>query len=395
VIFLIRPEELGLYVLFTALLGVIAFLWILETIEIARGVRSLPRLGEAAPLEDVRCPAVSILLTARDEARKLPGALRSLLAQDYPNYEVVAVDDRSRDGTRAILEAAARGCPRLKWVSVDALPALWLGKPHGLQQAYEHSVGEWLVFTDADVHFAPDVLRRAVALALSNDWDHLTLLGRLEMYGFFEKIAMTFFGFLFVLGSKPWRARDRKSNSYIGVGAFQLVSRRSYETMGTHRRLRMEVLDDMKLGKLMKQTSGRSGAAKAGNAVSVHWHDGVRNMVRGTTKNFFATVQYRSSVAVGQMGGLLMMFVFPVVALAFARGWALGFCGIATALPAAIEAAAAVEFGESPCWGLSYPIGALIFVWMLARSMIVTLWQGGIVWRGTFYALAELKRGMV
>jgi glycosyltransferase involved in cell wall biosynthesis len=395
VIFLVRPEELGLYVLFTALLGVIALFWILETIEIARGVWSLPRLADAPPLEDARCPTVSILVTARDEARKLPGALRTLLAQDYPNYEVVAVDDRSRDSTRAILEAAARACPKLKCVGVDALPALWLGKPHGLQQAYEHSVGEWLVFTDADVHFAPDVLRRAVGLALSNDWDHLTLLGRIEMHGFFEKIAMTFFGFLFVLGSKPWRARDLKSTSYIGVGAFQLVSRRSYETMGTHRRLRMEVVDDMKLGKLMKQTSGRSGAAKAGNAVSVHWHDGVRNMVRGTTKNFFATVQYRSSLAVGRMAGLLMMFVFPVVALAFARGWALAFCGIAAALPAAIEAAAALEFGESPYWGLSYPIGALIFVWMLARSMIVTLWQGGIVWRGTFYALAELRRGMV
>ncbi|HXW55421.1 MAG TPA: glycosyltransferase family 2 protein [Candidatus Cybelea sp.] len=384
-----------MHVLLAVLLGVIALLWILETIEIARGVGSLPRLADAPPLEDARCPTVSILVTARDEAAKLPGALRTLLAQDYPNYEVVAVDDRSLDGTRAILEAAARANPKLKCVSVDALPSLWLGKPHGLQQAYEHSAGEWLVFTDADVHFAPDVLRRAVALVLSNDWDHLTLLGRVEMYGFFEKIAMTFFGLLFVMTSKPWRARDRKSASYVGVGAFQLVSRTSYEAMGTHRRLHMEVVDDMKLAKLMKQTGGRSGAATAGEAVRVRWHDGVRNMVRGTTKNFFAAAEYRSSLAVGRMAGLLMMFVFPVAGFAFARGWALAFCGVAAALPAVLEAAAALECGESPFWGLSHPIGALIFVWMLARSMIVTLWQGGVVWRGTFYPLGDLRRSIV
>jgi hypothetical protein len=165
--------------------------------------------------------------------------------------------------------------------------------------------------------------------------------------------------------------------------------------MGTHRKLRMEVVDDMKLGKLMKESGARSGVAKAGTAVSVHWHDGVRNIVRGTTKNFFATTDYRLSLAVGRVIGLLMMFVFPVVSLLFVRGWPLAFSGIAVALPAMIESQAAYEFGESRLLGLSFPIGALIFVWMLLRSTIVTLRQGGIVWRGTFYALDELRRGAV
>jgi glycosyltransferase involved in cell wall biosynthesis len=394
VIFWRRSEEIGLHILWTVLLGVIAFLWILQAIEIARGVQSLPNLSDARLIEDSRCPSVSILVTARDEAVKLPGALATLLGEDYPNYEVVAVDDRSADATGSILETAAGTNSRVKWVRVEALPEGWLGKPHGLQQAYEHATGEWLVFTDADVYFAPDVLRRALALALANGWDHLTLLGRVEMYGFFEKIAMTFFGFLFVMGSRPWLARDPQSSGYIGVGAFQLVRRASYEAMGTHRRLRMEVVDDMKLGKLMKQSGARSGVAKAGDRVSVHWHDGVRNIVRGTTKNFFATVEYRLSAAIGRIAGLLLMFVVPVVALFFARGWTLAFGAIAAALPAMVEAGAALEFGESPFWGLSHPIGALIFVWMLARSTAVTLWQGGIVWRGTFYPLGELRKGM-
>jgi len=384
-----------LHIFWTALLGLLLLLWILQLIEIARGVRALPRLKDVAPLSGPNFPSVSILFAARDEAEKLPGALASLLALDYPNYEVVAVDDRSEDGTREILESAARESPRLKRVRVDTLPAGWLGKPHGLEQAYQLSTGEWLVFTDADVHFAPDVLRRAVALAMQNEWDHLTLLGHAQMYGFFEKIAMTFFGFGLIVGTKPWQARDPKSRRYIGVGAFQMVRRSSYEAMGTHRRLRMEVIDDMKLGKVMKEAGYKSGAARAGEAVSVYWHAGLRNIIRGTTKNFFATQGFSFWRTLGQIVVMILMFVLPFGALPFVRGWALAFDLVAAVLAVIAEAGAALEFGESPLWGLSFPVGALIFVWMLTRSMVVTLWRGGIVWRGTFYPLEELKRGVV
>jgi cellulose synthase/poly-beta-1,6-N-acetylglucosamine synthase-like glycosyltransferase len=386
---------LELHLLFTGVLGLAAFIWIVQTVEIVRGLPSLPNLGDTAPLDSSKCPSVSILVAARDEAAKLPSALATFLAEDYRNFEVVAVDDRSEDATKTILEGASRANPKLKWVRVDVLPEGWLGKPHGLQQAYEHSTGEWLVFTDADVFFAPDLLRRSVALALQNDWDHLTLLGRAEMYGFFETIAMTFFGFGFIMGTKPWQAHDPKSRGYMGVGAFQLVRRSSYEAMGTHRRLRMEVVDDMKLGKVMKESGARSGVARAGEAVSVHWHDGVRNMIRGTEKNFFATTGYRLGLTSLQIVGIFLMSVFPFVALPFERGWALAFGLIAVGLPVLIHAGAAIEFGVSPLWALTHPIGALIFIWMLARSTIVTLWQGGIIWRGTFYPLEELKRGMV
>lgn len=384
-----------MHIFLTALSGLIALLWIRETFQIVKGVTSIPNLADVTPPQTESYPTVSILVSARDEEAKLPGALATWLALDYPNYEIIAVDDRSQDGTSAILEKAAHENPRLKYVRVDELPEEWLGKPHGLQQAYEHSTGEWLVFTDADVHFVPDLLRRSLALAIAKGWDHLTLLARVEMYGFFEKIAITFFGFGFMMSTRPWEAMDAKASGYVGVGAFQLVRRSSYATMGTHRRLRMEVVDDMKLGKLMKQSGARSGVAKASRAVSVRWHEGVRNIVRGTTKNFFAAAEFRLSLALARAVGLLMMFVFPIAILAFTRGWALAFCVIALAFPAMIEAFAAVKFGESPLLGLTFPIGALIFVWMMLRSTIVTLRQGGIVWRETFYPLEKLKRGVV
>jgi hypothetical protein len=165
--------------------------------------------------------------------------------------------------------------------------------------------------------------------------------------------------------------------------------------MGTHRRLAMEVVDDMKLGKLAKEAGIRSGVAKAGDAVSVHWHAGVSNMILGTTKNFFATTGFRLHVVALQILGLVFTFLFPVAAVPLAHGWARVFDLIAIGLPLVAMGGVCREFGVSLLYSLTYPIGALIFIWMLARSTIVTLWKGGIEWRGTFYPLKELKRGVV
>jgi hypothetical protein len=384
-----------LHIFWTALVGAAALFWIAEAIDLALGLPSMASLDDSAPLADSDCPPVSILFAARDEAEKLPQALDTFLDLDYPRYEVIAVDDRSEDGTGAILETRARIDARLKPVRVDSLPAGWLGKPHALQRAYEHSSGEWLVFTDADVHFAPDLLRRAMALAKEKGWAHMTLLGRAQMFTFGEKIALTFFGLGFIVGIRPWRVSDPQSHRYAGVGAFQMIRRSAYEAMGTHRRLAMEVIDDMKLGKLAKEAGVRSGVAKAGHAVSVHWHAGIGNMIRGTTKNFFAASGFKLRVTALQVFSLLLMFVFPVVALPFVHGWGRAFAAIAAGVPLIAEGGVAVEFETSPVYALTYPIGALLFAWMLARSAIVTLWQGGIVWRGTFYPLEELKRGVV
>jgi hypothetical protein len=392
----------------TGLLGFIAFSWLLAALDLARGARTIPALKEGQrdlrpveagpcdgpPAPDPACPSVSILFTALDEAEKLPAALATFLAMDYPNYEVIAVDDRSEDATGSILDAAARADSRLKVVHVTSLPAGWLGKPHGLQKAFEHSTGEWLVLTDADVRFERNVLRTTIALAEEKHWDHLTLLCHAEMFTVGEKIAMTFFGMSFVLGLRPWRVSDPKSRSYIGVGAFQLLRRSAYEKMGTHRRLAMEVVDDVKVGKLVKEAGLRSGVAKAGRAVTVHWHSGLGNIIRGTTKNFYATTGFRLWVAVGQVAGNLLMFVLPWVALPFVHGWARMFALMAIVLPVMAQAGAAMEFGESPLYALTQPLGALILCWMVMRSTIVTLWQGGIRWRGTFYAIEELKRGV-
>src|SRR5260370_4932156 len=202
-----------------------------------------------------------------------------MLAQDYPRFEVGAVNDRSQDQSPAILREYERTNENLKVIDIADLPPGWLGKPHALVAGFEQSKGEWLVFTDADVHFAPDVLRRAVALAQERQWDHLTLLASIEMRVFWEITAITYFGLGFVIGNEPWQASNTRSGRYVAVGAFQLLRRAAYEKSGGHRRLRMDVIEDMKLGKLIKMAGLRSGVAVAQDIVRVRSHSALQKLI--------------------------------------------------------------------------------------------------------------------
>jgi glycosyltransferase involved in cell wall biosynthesis len=384
-----------MHVFWLVLFAIIALFWILHGLRVAYGAVRLPWLKDFPAAADADCPRVSILFAARDEEEKLPAALATLAQLDYPQLEIIAVDDRSEDATGHILDEFAAAHPRLKAVHVRELPLGWLGKPHALQKAYEASTGEWMLFTDADVRFQPDALRRAVTMEKALQLDHLTLLVDMDMTGFWETVLMTFFGLAFHLGNLPYSVSNPNSRMYVGVGAFQLLARAAYEKSGTHRRLAMEVIDDMKLAKLVKQAGFRSAVGVAEAAVVVRWQAGLGNLLRGTTKNFFAAFGYRLWFAVLGVAAMLAMNVLPFAGLAFGSGWVRVFSAIAVAIALCFHVGIDIAMRVSPLYALTHPLGALFFCYMVARSTAVTLWQGGITWRGTFYRLEELKRGVV
>jgi len=278
---------------------------------------------------------------------------------------------------------------------VRELPAGWLGKPHALQRGYQVCNGELLVFTDADVKFQRDALRRIVALFRARGLDHLTLLGDVERSGFWDTVLISFFGMGFQLATDPYNVSNPNSRSYVGVGAFQMLTRGAYARSGTHQRLAMEVVDDMKLGKIVKRAGFRSGVAVAQNYVSVAWHLGLGNLVRGVEKNFFAGAQFRVAVVAAQISALVLMNVAPFLGLAFGHDWVRILAAISVLLAMCFHFGIDVVMRVSPLYCFTLPLGALIFSYMILRSTIVTLRQGGIVWRGTFYPLAELRRGLV
>jgi glycosyltransferase involved in cell wall biosynthesis len=431
-----------MHLLVLLLFGFIAFFWIFHGLRVAWGLLRLPWLKDFAPLADTDCLRITLIFAARDEEEKLPAALATLAGIDYPHLEIIAVDDRSADATGRILEEFAltglktghynglgdggdmgiglaglkpgaytgagtgadtsadigggeRRAERFRVVHVRELPAGWLGKPHALQKAYEGSTGEWLLFTDADVRFAPDALRRAVAVVQSKKLDHLTLFGDVEMVGFWETVVLTFFGLAMHVANDPYRVSNPHSRAYMGVGAFQLIKRSAYEASGTHRRLAMEVVDDMKLGKLVKQAGLRSGVGIAQEAVVVRWHAGVGNLIRGVTKNFFAALDYNLTFVAAAICGMLLTNVAPFVGLVFGHGWVRIFSGVAVVIALGFHVGVDLVMRVSPFYALTHPLGAVLFSYMLLRSTVVTLWQGGVTWRGTFYSLKELRRGVV
>ena len=379
----------------TALFGFVTLAWVIGGIRMVAGMARLPRLAQTTPLRDDACPAISILVPARDEAEKLPQALVTLLAQDYPSYEVVVVDDRSTDATPQLLDGFARAHKHLKVIHLTDLPAGWLGKPHALNVAYQHATGDWLVFTDADVRFAPDVLRRALALAQEKDWDHLTLLGLADLEGFWEKSVVSYFVLGFMLGTRAWAASNPRSRAYVGVGSFQLLRRSTYQTIGTHRRLAMEVVDDMKLGKLVKQGGFRSGVGIADDSIRLRWQEGVANIIRGLTKNTFAVFGYRLSRVAGTALGSFVLSILPFLALPFLSGTARLLAVLAAVAAVALHAIAAYGSRVSPLYAITHPLGAAMMIYIVLRSIVVTLWRGGVVWRGTFYPLEQLRRGSI
>ena len=210
-----------------------------------------------------------------------------------------------------------------------------------------------------------------------------------------EIAAISYFGLVFVAGNGLWHINRPNSRAYNGVGAFQLVRRAAYEKAGGHRRLALEIIDDIKLGKIIKLAGFRSGTGVAFDEVRVRWHAGLGNIIAGVTKNMFAGLRYNAAFAAAAMMLPLAFSISPLVGVIFATGLARVFAAVALATVLAMHAFTLAGAGESPLYTLTNPIGAILFDWMILRSTVVTLWQGGVRWRDTCYSLDELRKNMV
>jgi glycosyltransferase involved in cell wall biosynthesis len=367
-------------------------LWLGAAWEVMRGNRRLPRLAALDRPAPARWPRVSLVFAARNEGRTVGAAVPTMLALDYPDLELVAVDDRSEDDTGRVLDALAAREPRLRVDHVRALPPGWLGKNHALHHGAAQATGDWILFTDADIHFSPDALRRAVAFAEAEGLDHLAATPRLHGHGGALGVCVAAFSLVFAMFLRPWRIADPRSAAHGGIGAFNLVRAATYRRLGGHEPIRLRPDDDIRLGKLMK-SGGRSAFALGAGALSVAWYASVGELVRGLTKNTYAGVDYRAWMILGGVAAHVLFFLWPLAALFLAPTGverALAAAAVAVMLAVAIDN---TRFDGGRWWhGALFPLGLLVLDYVMLRSMVVTHWQGGITWRGTHYPLAELRR---
>jgi glycosyltransferase involved in cell wall biosynthesis len=343
-------------------------------------------------------PRVSVIVPACNEEDNIEQTLLQLLILDYDNYEIMAVDDRSTDRTGAIMDqiaATAGAKERLKVIHVDELPSGWMGKTHAMWTASLQADGEWLLFTDADVLFKPDALRRALTCAETEGADHLVMFPYMIMKRPGEKMMIAFFQMLFVFGHRPWKVADPDTKDHMGVGAFNLIRRPVYDAIGTYQRLRMEVLDDMKLGKVVKNAGYAQRTAFGGDLISIRWARGAMGVVRNLTKNFFALMSFQWPRALLSCLGLALLNLMPFIGVVMARGWARLPYAVAMLAMFLIYVGMWRKSPILPYYFFLHPVSTILFVYTMMRSMLLTLGRGGVVWRGTFYPLAELKKGMV
>lgn len=363
--------------------------------EVAIGGSRLRQLGGVRPADAGEMPSVSIVIAARNEARGIEPALRSVLLQQGERIEVIVVDDRSDDGTGAILDRMAAENPLLHVLHVSELPAGWLGKNHALWLGAGAARGELLLFTDADVVLAPDTVARAAGYLVREGIDHLTLAPRVIMPGSLLQAFGVTFGIFFLLFTRPWKVRDPRSKQHVGIGAFNLVRADSYRRMGTHQAIAMRPDDDVKLGKLVKKNGFASDLAVGAEHVSVEWYHSLAEVVRGLRKNGFAGVDYRLSIVLFATVSMLVFFVGPFVAVWVTQGWTRVLYAVAAGSMLATYAGAARE-QRAPVWhAVLFPVACVLFLVVLWNATIYALWNRGIEWRGTHYPLDELRANVV
>lgn len=362
---------------------------------LAAGVRDLREFALTSARPERKWPAVSIVVAARDEAAAIEPAMRSLLALDYPALEVIAIDDRSGDATAAILDRLAAQDPRLRVQHVRELPAGWLGKNHALGLGAREAGGELILFTDADVEFAPEALQAAVAILEDEGLDHLALGPRVRLPGPWLAACVAYFARQFYVFLRPWRARIPGSPAHIGVGAFNLVRTRAYRSVGGHARIALRPDDDVKLGKLLKSAGYRQELRHAPDALCVTWYASVREFVKGLEKNVLAGLDYRAALGLAGLGMLLCLEAMPFAVIAWGDARA-QIAAAAAILVAVISLAGILREARAPvAAAVLAPAAALVFVYACTRSILLTYARGGIVWRGTFYPLSELRRNEV
>ena len=361
----------------------------------------LPRIPDLhdekfdAASRTMTAPSLTVIVPACNEEASIAAALRTLLASEYAHLQVIAVNDRSTDRTGAQMEAVARepiAQGRLRVLHIGTLPQGWLGKPHAMAQAAQLVDTEWLLFTDADIFFAPDVLRRALACAVETQADHMVVYPTLILRRWDERGFLTFFQSFSVWAGRPWQiANPRAKRDFIGVGAFNLIRRPVYQQLGGFAAMPMEVLEDMRLGYLVKQAGFAQRSAFGRDMVRVRWAEGALGVVHNLSKNMFAAFRYRVPLLLAACAGILLLCLTPVVAL-FAPGPA-RWVGAATFLVMALlHLRYRPQTHLSPLHMYFFPVGALLFAYTMLRSMALILWRGGVLWRGTLYPLAVLRR---
>ncbi len=370
---------------FDAIAVITALYWLVVAIDTFTGMRSVMVLHPHKNDTSGRLPKGAIIISAKDEETSIARSLRTIKDLDYPDYEVIVVNDRSTDRTLDKINSLQKDWKTLKVITVDELPDGWLGKNYACYRGYRQSTAEILLFTDADVIFKPGALRTAVAYLENQEADHCAVSPFIFGRSFLLRLFVKYFFFSFLIYFRPWAGG-------MGVGAFNMFRREAYERIGTHRVVALRPDEDVRLGKLAKKTGLRQRFASGKHLMSVEWYASLREAMQGIEKNAYAGLRYSIIIAAGAVAGQIIFFLFPFVAVMITSGLVQGIYIAALLLMVSVYLRHVAVFSSSK--GLDFvflPLAAVLFIFAVSRALVKTIMNKGIRWRGTFYSLKDLR----
>lgn len=374
----------------TILFSLGMLVWTIFLLDGLIGLRKIDPLEKEAGME--LGPLLSVVVAARNEEKQIEASILSQLEQTYKNVEWILVNDRSTDMTGTIMEELTKIDPRLKVIHVDRLPEGWLGKNNALYTGALQASGKWLLFTDADVKFEKQAFAKALHYFERHKLDHLTAAPNLSANRFWLKSFVAFFLFGFSYFKRPWLANNPKSKIGTGIGAFILVLKKSYESFGTHEKIKMRPDDDLQLGMKMKKAGYRQRIVTALHLIEVEWYGSLKEALVGLEKNTFAGLHYRISMVIFAILGVFITNVLPFVMI-FSGNTTVALLSFGNIVLCGILYVIVIKKLTlfSPLMFLVFPITALLFIYSIIRASLLTFKRGGIVWRGTTYRLSELR----
>jgi len=379
------------------LLVLVGLIWLSRHLEVNRAYREQIPLSAASfdgPPTDP--PKVSVLVAFKDEQENAELCVRTLLEQDYPNFELILIDDRSTDRTPEILDAMAGDSEKTTVIHVGRLREGWFGKNNAMREGVERVTGQWLAFSDADCfQTSPRTLSMAVRYAVENKIDMFSVLPVLETPSIWERIVQPVCGAIMVFWFHPKRVNNPKSKAAYANGAFMLMTREAYEKIGGHEAVRTRVNEDMHMARLVKEHGLRLFVMQNDGLYRVRMYTRFRDTWRGWSRIFYGCF--------GTLRRLLISFFFMLVIslgpwlsgavgwLAVALGGGEGWWWTAWAATAAALVQETVIFRyyrlshANPWLAPTYPLGGLLSLGMLLNAMTKLNGLSATTWRGTTY----------
>jgi glycosyltransferase involved in cell wall biosynthesis len=380
--------------------SLLALGWLWQAVAAWRGVPTLPDLTRLSASEiglPATVPQVAVIVPACNEEDSVEATLRSLLASTGARLHSVAIDDRSSDRTGERMDAVAEeaekavGPHRLEVIHNRELPEGWLGKTHALALGAEKATAPWLLFTDGDVRFDPRAVSLALGYAEAERADHLVVVFTLEFQQAMEAATLAVFHALSQWSVRLWKVADPKARDFFGAGGFNLVRRDVYQALGGFASLRMEVLEDLRLGWKVKRAGYAQRVVLGPGLVRIRWIQGALGIVGLLEKNGFAASRFRLAPALAVLVAMSIQIFLPVVVIASLSWAALPGVLVYVFIAAAYGANRRIT-QVSPWLAVLFAPAAAILMYAVARSMVLAVIRGGVLWRGTLYPLKELRR---